>query len=79
MLLGMLVPFTLVVFRRALAVHATQGTPFCAVEFDCGCGAGSVLTCSKLLENCALIFLAGWLLTGCGHKLCVRYGLTKSP
>ena len=79
MLLGMLVPFTLVVLKRALAIHATQGTPFCAVEFDCGCGAGSVLICSKLLENCALIFLAGWLLTGCGQKLCARYGLMKSP
>jgi uncharacterized membrane protein YphA (DoxX/SURF4 family) len=79
MILGMLVPFTFVVFKRALAVHATQGTPFCAVEFDCGCGGGSVLICTKLVENCALIFVAGWLQTGRGQRLCARYGLIKSP
>ena len=78
MLLGMLVPFTLLVLRRALAIHAVQGTPFCAVEFDCGCGAGEVLICTKLLENCALSFLSGWLLTGRGRKLCLRYGLRQS-
>ncbi|MEO8120922.1 MAG: hypothetical protein ABI606_16575, partial [Rhodoferax sp.] len=75
MLLAMLVPFTLLVARRALAIHAAQGTPFCAIEFDCGCGAGEVLICSKLLENCALIFLAAWLQTGRGRKLCARYAL----
>ena len=78
LLLGMLVPFTLLVLKRALALQATQGIPFCAVEFDCGCGAGSVLICSKLLENCALIFLACWLQNGRGQKFCARYGLMKS-
>jgi hypothetical protein len=79
MLLTMLVPFTLLVLRRALAIHATQGTPFCAISFDCGCGAGEVVICTKLLENSALTFLSGWLQTGRGRKLCLRYGLLKSP
>ena len=78
MLVGMLVPFTILVAKRALALQATQGLPFCAIEFDCGCGAGEVLICSKLLENGALIFLAGWLQWGRGQKLCARYGLLKS-
>lgn len=78
MSLSMLVPFTFVVLRRALAMHAAAGTPFCAISFDCGCGAGEVLICSKLVENGALIFLAGWLLTGRGRKFCARYGLLKS-
>jgi len=78
MLLGMLVPFTILVVKRALAIHAAQGVPFCAVEFDCGCGAGEVLICSKLMENCALVFLSCWLQLGRGQKLCMRYGLLKS-
>src|ERR1035437_9006029 len=41
----MLVPFTLMVLKRALALAATSGIPFCAVKFDCGCGAGEVFIC----------------------------------
>ena len=78
MLLAMLVPFTLLVLRRALAMHATQGTPFCDISFDCGCGAGEVVICTKLVENCALIFLSGWLQTGRGQDFCARYRLLKS-
>src|SRR5690349_18661666 len=55
MLVAMLVPFTLVVLKRALAIHAAQAIPFCAVKFDCGCGTGEVLICHKLVENAALI------------------------
>ena len=57
----MLVPFTIIVARRALAIHAEQGTPFCDIKFDCGCGAGEVVICHKLLENSLLIFGALWL------------------
>jgi uncharacterized membrane protein YphA (DoxX/SURF4 family) len=78
MLLSMLVPFTLLVFKRALAIHATGGAPFCAISFDCGCGAGEVVICTKLVENCALTFLSGWLLTGRGQSLCLRYELIES-
>ena len=74
-LIAMLVPFTLLVLKRALLIAATSGKPFCAVKFDCGCGAGEVFICHKLLENTALLLLAAWLLTGRGRQLCLRFSL----
>lgn len=62
LLLVMLIPFTLVVLRRALGVSDAQAIAFCAVKFDCGCGNGEVLICRKLLENSILIFLSTWLI-----------------
>lgn len=60
--LGMLVPFTVLVWQRALAIQGASGLPFCAVRFDCGCGAGEVWICQKLAENGLLILLSLWLL-----------------
>ena len=57
MVLLMLGPFTIIVFRRALAIAAAKTLPFCDVAFDCGCGTGEVVACNKLVENCAMIFL----------------------
>jgi len=57
----MLVPFTLLVAKRAFAIHAEQGIPFCAIKFDCGCGAGEVVICHKLVENTLLLASALWL------------------
>lgn len=57
----MLVPFTLLVARRAFAIHATQGIPFCDIQFDCGCGSGEVVICHKLVENSLLLAGAVWL------------------
>jgi putative oxidoreductase len=74
-LVGMLVPFTIVLFRRALALQSIQAIPFCAVKFDCGCGNGEVFICWKLLENGLLLLLAAWLVSGRGSKLCLRYGM----
>ncbi len=76
-LILMLIPFTVLVLKRALAVAATQNLPFCAVSFDCGCGTGEVLICQKMLENTALIFLSGWLLSGRGSQLSARYSLLR--
>ncbi len=59
--LGMLVPFTIVVWRRALELHASSQLPFCGIRFDCGCGAGEVAICSKLVENGILMLLSAWL------------------
>jgi uncharacterized membrane protein YphA (DoxX/SURF4 family) len=75
MLVVMLVPFTLLVLKRALAIASEKGQPFCLVKFDCGCGAGEVFICHKLLENGILILLAFWLIAGAGRKLSLRYGL----
>jgi len=61
LLVAMLVPFTLVILRRALAIHA-GGVPFCTIRFDCGCGNGEILICKKLVEN-ALLTLFALLLT----------------
>lgn len=72
----MLVPFTLVVLQRALAIAHTQGKPFCAISFDCGCGNGEVLICHKLVENSCLILLALWLiLTRHGRRWALRFQL----
>jgi len=75
MLIVMLVPFTVLVFRRALAIQSALAIPFCAVKFDCGCGTGEVFICRKLLENFFLILFSVWLLAGYGRKLCVRHTL----
>jgi uncharacterized membrane protein YphA (DoxX/SURF4 family) len=75
LLIVMLVPFTVLVFRRALAIHSAQAIPFCAVKFDCGCGTGEVFICRKLLENFLLILFSIWLLAGYGRKFCLRHSL----
>jgi uncharacterized membrane protein YphA (DoxX/SURF4 family) len=77
LLISMLVPFTLVVIRRAMSIAATKGVAFCAVKFDCGCGNGEVLICSKVAENSGLIMLSLWLLAGYGRQLSLRYGLLR--
>ena len=76
-LVAMLVPFTLVVLKRALALAATKGIPLCAVKFDCGCGAGEVFICHKVIENSVLLLLSLWLLTGRGRQLCLRFSLFR--
>ena len=77
-LAGVLIPFTAVVWHRALVLQAARAIPFCAVKFDCGCGTGEVFICGKLLENAGLILLALWLLAGRGRLLALRYSLSRS-
>lgn len=79
MLLVMLIPFTLVVLRRALVLAATGHLPFCLVKFDCGCGMGEVFICNKLIENGLLILLSSWLLAGAGRKMALRFSLFPAP
>src|SRR2546423_12955140 len=52
MLVVMLIPFSVIVLLRAQAIQHAGGLPFCAIKFDCGCGAGEVFICRKLAENC---------------------------
>ena len=75
MLILMLVPFTVLVLNRALDIQSAQAIAFCAVKFDCGCGAGEVFICRKLVENFTLFVLAAWRLVGRGRILCARYSL----
>lgn len=77
LLVGMLVPFTVAVFLRAQGISQTGNLPFCAVKFDCGCGAGEVLICKKLLENVLLTALAVLLVVWKRHWFCLRPTLTK--
>jgi len=79
LLVLMLVPFTLLVLKRALAIAGAKGLPFCLVKFDCGCGAGEVFICNKLLENSLLIFVACPLVAGWGRRLALRFSLLRTP
>ena len=76
--LVMLVAFTLAVLNRALAIHSAKAIPFCAIRFDCGCGAGEVIICQKLLENAFLILLSAVLFTSRVNLWCLRYELVRS-
>lgn len=74
----MLVPFTLVVLKRALAISAAEHIPFTQVKFDCGCGTGEVFIWRKMIENSVLILLSLWLIAGAGKKLCARFALWRA-
>lgn len=71
----MLPPFTALVLRRALELQAAAGLPFCAIKFDCGCGAGEVFICWKLAENTLLFALSVWLVLSASGTWCLRHGL----
>ncbi len=77
MLVCLLVPFTIVIFLRALAIAGAKGLAFCAVKFNCGCGTGEVFICPKLVENGLLLLLALWLVIGRGRQLCARFSLFR--
>jgi uncharacterized membrane protein YphA (DoxX/SURF4 family) len=72
LLVGMLIPFTLAIFLRAKAISANGGLPFCAIQFDCGCGAGEILICKKLAENVVLAGLAVCLVFWKNQRFCLR-------
>ncbi len=74
----MLMSFTWLVLHRALLLHAKLAIPFCAVKFDCGCGAGVEFICRKLSENLLLIALSILLLAGRGRQFSLRFDLMKS-
>jgi uncharacterized membrane protein YphA (DoxX/SURF4 family) len=73
----MLVPFTLLVWHRALLLQVAQNIPFCAVNFDCGCGTGKEFICRKLSENLLLLGLSAWLLAGRGRQFSLCFSLMK--
>jgi uncharacterized membrane protein YphA (DoxX/SURF4 family) len=72
---GMLIPFTLAIAQRAAAIHQAQGTAFCGIRFDCGCGNGEVLICRKLVENIILIALACLVVAVRAPRASLYYGL----
>ncbi len=79
LLAAMLIPFTVVVIRRALTIHDAGGIAFCAIKFDCGCGTGEVFICRKIVEN-ALLTLVSCLLLFCREsRLSFRHSLFVRP
>jgi uncharacterized membrane protein YphA (DoxX/SURF4 family) len=76
-LIGLLLPFTALVWHRALILQSAKLIPFCAVKFNCGCGTGEVFICVKLMENFGLILLALWVLCGRGRACSARYSIFK--
>lgn len=78
MLAGMLIPFTLIVLKRALDIAGAQGLALCAVKFDCGCGHGEVFICRKVIENTLLLLLALYVLRGHGRQFSLRFSLGAS-
>jgi adenylate kinase len=63
-LLCLLIPFTALIWNRALQIQADSSLAFCAIRFDCGCGTGEVAICRKLLENGLLMGLGVCLVIG---------------
>lgn len=74
----MLLPFTWAVIVRAWHMHTGQGLPFCAIRFDCGCGAGEVLICKKVLENTLLMAMSAWLVWRESRRLAVCFELQRT-
>ena len=75
MLVLMLVPFTVVVAKRALGIATARAVPFWTVKFDCGCGNGEVLIWKKMLENSFFVLVSCWLMSGRGRALSARFSL----
>lgn len=69
---AMLIPFTAIVLRRALAIYTGGDIAFCAIKFDCGCGGGEVFICKKVVENLLLTGLAVWLGFCRKHRFALR-------
>jgi uncharacterized membrane protein YphA (DoxX/SURF4 family) len=61
-MVAMLVPFTAMVWQRALQIAELKQLAFCAVKFDCGCGNGEVFICRKLVENSLMTLASVWLM-----------------
>jgi uncharacterized membrane protein YphA (DoxX/SURF4 family) len=79
LLVAMLIPFTVLIFQRALGIQEAQRIAFCAIKFDCGCGAGEVLICRKLVENTLLAASAAWLVFWRQHLVALRPKLFSQP
>ncbi len=69
----MLVPFTVTVALRAADIAHVHSLAFCAVKFDCGCGAGEVWICAKIAENALLTAVSLFLLAGHGRPLALLF------
>ncbi|MFQ5655460.1 MAG: MauE/DoxX family redox-associated membrane protein [Planctomycetota bacterium] len=67
----LLVVFMIAVYLRALGVQAEEGQALCRIAFDCGCGAGPIKVCRKLIENGGLLLLAFIPLFSRSRRFCL--------
>jgi uncharacterized membrane protein YphA (DoxX/SURF4 family) len=75
-LLALLLMFTTMIVIRGLRLYHTGAYPtFCAINFNCGCGAGNVFICRKIPENLGLIALAAITLASQAKRLCLAKNL----
>lgn len=70
-LLLLLCVFSSAILLRAIDIYATGGQDFCAIKFDCGCGAGEQFVCSKLPENLGLMLLCFVALWSESRRFCL--------
>ncbi|MFQ5490146.1 MAG: MauE/DoxX family redox-associated membrane protein [Phycisphaerae bacterium] len=73
---GMLLAFTPLIFSRGLdlfheAVAGDASRTFCSIAFDCGCGAGEINLCFKLLENTALLLATVLIVASRSRRFCL--------
>jgi uncharacterized membrane protein YphA (DoxX/SURF4 family) len=71
-LMAMLAVFTPAVLIRGLGIYHAKEIAFCTIRFDCGCGAGPVWICTKLVENTALFLGAVIILASRSTRFCLR-------
>jgi uncharacterized membrane protein YphA (DoxX/SURF4 family) len=77
----MLAFFTPLIFVRGLELYAGghgKFASFCAVNFDCGCGAGTVFVCHKTAENCGLLLAAIVAAVSRSRRFCLSKLFTRS-
>lgn len=79
LILTMLVGFTIAVTVRALNIHFTEGKPFCAIYFDCGCGTGVEWICGKIPKNLGMCLLSLIILFSKSRRFCLDSVLRPAP
>jgi len=79
LLLAMLIAFTIIVTARALHIYSIEDIPFCAIKFDCGCGAGEEWICHKIPKNLGLCALSVIVLLSRSRRWCLRGDLFRRP
>jgi uncharacterized membrane protein YphA (DoxX/SURF4 family) len=75
LLLALLVMFTSMIILRGIHEQHARQIAFCAIQFNCGCGAGVVWICHKIPENLALILFAAVCLLSRSDRFCLARNL----
>ena len=76
---AMLGAFTPMILLRGLELYSAGSDSFCAVNFDCGCGAGVVFVCHKLAENSGLLLLSVVAIVSRSRRFCLSEVFLRRP